>query len=93
MANEMLPTIPSVPIPTKPAGNFRWLIVGLLCVATTVNYIDRSVLSFTMLDETFRKEMLGIPLNQPLTSVDVQQFKIQMGFVDSAFKLGRLLFV
>ncbi|GAB2595243.1 MFS transporter [Spirosoma areae] len=81
---------------TKPAGNLRWLIVGLLCIATTINYIDRSVLSFTMLDESFRKEMLGIATNQPLTPADVQQFKIQMGFVDSAFKwayaIGFILF-
>lgn len=80
----------------KPAGNLRWVMAALLCVATTINYIDRSVLSFTMLDETFRKQMLGIALNQPLTPADVQQFKIQMGLVDSAFKwayaLGFILF-
>ena len=71
---------------SKPTGNLRWVMAGLLCVATTINYIDRSVLSFTMLDETFRKQMLGIALSQPLTPADVQQFKIQMGLVDSAFK-------
>ena len=88
-------TAPDQPI-IKPSGNLRWLIVGLLCIATTINYIDRSVISFTMLDESFRREMLGIPLNQPLTSADVQQFKVQMGLVDSAFKwayaLGFILF-
>jgi MFS transporter, ACS family, hexuronate transporter len=81
---------------TRPTGNLRWLIVGLLCIATTINYIDRSVLSFTMLDESFRKEMLGIATDQPLTPADVQQFKIRMGLVDSAFKwayaLGFILF-
>ena len=80
----------------RPAGKLRWMIVGLLCIATTINYIDRSVLSFTMLDETFRKEMLGIPLSQTLTPADVQQFKIRMGLVDSAFKwayaIGFILF-
>ena len=98
MANEIRPNPSPSTAATraKPAGNLRWFIVGLLCLATTINYIDRSVLSFTMLDETFRKEMLNIPLDQPLTPANVQQFKIQMGFVDSAFKwayaIGFVLF-
>ena len=80
----------------KSTGNLRWLIVGLLCIATTINYIDRSVLSFTMLDDSFRKEMLDMPASQPLTPADVQAFKNRMGLVDSAFKwaygLGFILF-
>lgn len=55
-------------------------------LATTINYIDRSVLSFTMLDENFRREMLGIPLGQALTAADLDRFRVQMGYVDSAFK-------
>ncbi|WP_373512729.1 MFS transporter [Persicitalea sp.] len=69
-----------------PQGNYRWLIAGVLMLATTINYIDRSVLSFTMLDETFRKEILGIPLSQALTAADLDRFRVQMGYVDSAFK-------
>lgn len=69
-----------------PRGNYRWLIAGVLMLATTINYIDRSVLSFTMLDETFRKEVLGIPLSQALTPADLDRFRTQMGYVDSAFK-------
>lgn len=69
-----------------PRGNHRWVIAGVLMLATTINYIDRSVLSFTMLDETFRKEVLGIPLSQALTPADLDRFRTQMGYVDSAFK-------
>ena len=29
----------------RPAGNFRWMICGLLFFATTINYLDRQVLS------------------------------------------------
>ncbi len=67
-------------------GNLRWRMAALLAVATTINYIDRSVLSFTMLDDHFRHEILQIPLSQPLTAANLNQFKAQMGFVDSAFK-------
>jgi ACS family hexuronate transporter-like MFS transporter len=35
----------SVP-PTAPAaGNYRWLVCALLFFATTVNYVDRSILT------------------------------------------------
>jgi ACS family hexuronate transporter-like MFS transporter len=68
--------------------NFRWRIVVLLFFATTINYIDRNVLSFTMIDETFRKEMLGLSLDHILTQADLDTFKIQYGQVDTAFKVA-----
>jgi MFS transporter, ACS family, hexuronate transporter len=67
-------------------GNYRWRIVALLFFATTVNYIDRNVLSFAMIDEFFRKEMLGLPANAILTEADINHFKEMMGYVDAAFK-------
>lgn len=72
---------------TPSVGSYRWRIVGLLFAATVINYIDRTVLSFTMIDDTFKKDMLGIPQNQPLTDAAIATFKEQMGYVDSAFKL------
>ncbi len=30
---------------TKPVGHYRWVIVGLLFVVTTINYMDRNLLS------------------------------------------------
>ena len=72
-------------------GNFRWRIVLLLFFGTTVNYIDRNVLSFTMIDETFRHEMLNLPLNHILTEADLNAFKIQYGWVDTAFKIAYAL--
>ena len=33
------------PISTSKMSNFRWVICALLFIATTVNYMDRQVLS------------------------------------------------
>ncbi|WP_266364575.1 MFS transporter [Tellurirhabdus rosea] len=74
-----------------PTGNFRWRIVLLLFFATTINYIDRQVLSFTMIDEEFRRAMLGIPAGRPLTQADLDDFRIQYSYVDTAFKIAYAL--
>jgi MFS transporter, ACS family, hexuronate transporter len=75
---------------------YRWRICALLFFATTINYIDRNVLSFTMIDEFFRKEMLGLDRDAILTQADQDHFKEMMGYVDAMFKtayaLGFLLF-
>ena len=42
-------------------SHVRWWIVFILFLATVINYVDRNVLSFTMIDEGFRKTMLGLP--------------------------------
>ena len=34
----------------QPKGNYRWVIVTLLFFATTINYLDRQVLSLTWKD-------------------------------------------
>jgi ACS family hexuronate transporter-like MFS transporter len=70
----------------SPLGRFRWRICAVLFLATTINDIDRNVFSFTMLDTTFRHEMLGIPLDQPLTDADMALFREKMSFLDSIFK-------
>jgi ACS family hexuronate transporter-like MFS transporter len=44
-----------------------------------------------MLDDAFRKEMLGVPLSYTLTQDDLDTFKIQYGWVDTAFKLAYAL--
>jgi ACS family hexuronate transporter-like MFS transporter len=71
---------------SSPIRSYRWRIVALLFFATTINYIDRNVLSFTMIDESFRKTMLGLPESATLTESDVNHFKELMGYVDAAFK-------
>ena len=38
------------PITTSKMSNFRWVICALLFIATTVNYMDRQVLSLTWKD-------------------------------------------
>ncbi|MCK8490614.1 MULTISPECIES: MFS transporter [Spirosoma] len=70
------------------SGRFRWRIVALLFLATTINYIDRQVLSFTMTDEVFRKEMLDLPLDKELTKEAIDRFKILYSDVDAAFKFA-----
>lgn len=77
-------------IADKP-GNFRWRIVLLLFFATTINYIDRQVLSFTMIDETFRREMMNIPAGQSLTESQLDEFKVLYSYVDTAFKVAYTL--
>ena len=38
------------PVQTTKMSNFRWVICALLFLATTVNYLDRQVLSLTWKD-------------------------------------------
>jgi MFS transporter, ACS family, hexuronate transporter len=66
--------------------SIRWQMVVLLFAATTINYIDRNVLSFSMIDEIFKKDMMGVAANVPLSQQVDDTFKIQMGYIDSAFK-------
>lgn len=77
-----------IAVPGSPSliGRYRWRICAVLFLATTINYIDRNVFSFTMLDTTFRHEMLGIPLEQPLTDANMDVFRERMSFLDSMFK-------
>jgi MFS transporter, ACS family, hexuronate transporter len=71
-----------------PLGRYRWRICAVLFLATTINYVDRNVFSFTMLDTMFRHAMLGIPADQPLTPEDLVVFKERMGYVDAFFKFA-----
>jgi ACS family hexuronate transporter-like MFS transporter len=70
------------------SGRFRWRIVALLFLATTINYVDRQVLSFTMTDEVFRKEMLDMAPDAVLTKEATDRFKVMYGDVDAAFKFA-----
>jgi MFS transporter, ACS family, hexuronate transporter len=66
--------------------NFRWRIVAMLFLATIINYIDRNVLSFTMIDDGFKHDILGLDRAIPMTDELNAQFKEKMGYVDWAFK-------
>jgi MFS transporter, ACS family, hexuronate transporter len=76
----------TAPTDSNVLPNYRWRIVALLFFATTINYIDRNVLSFTMIDPSFRKTMLGLSQSAVLTGSDANHFKELMGYVDAAFK-------
>lgn len=68
------------------SGNYRWRIIALLFLATTINYVDRQVLSFVMTDDFFKRTILGLAPSTLLTDEHLQQFRIQMGWIDAAFK-------
>jgi ACS family hexuronate transporter-like MFS transporter len=55
----MAASVPSPAAPSVPAagGNYRWIICGLLLFSTTVNYLDRQVISYL-------KEFFCTPLAQ-----------------------------
>ncbi len=72
-------------------SGYRWRIVAVLFLATVINYIDRNVLSFTMIDEGFRRSMLGLPVDHILSDADNNRFKELMGYVDWAFKTAYAL--
>ncbi len=74
-----------------PVGRYRWLICAILFAATTVNYIDRNVLSFTMLDEEFRHMIAGIPMGTPMGPEQMAVFKERIGYIDAAFKFAYAL--
>ncbi len=70
----------------RPWKNLRWWVLAVLFLSGIVNYVDRNVLSFTMIDPSFKRDMLGLPADAVLTPALDGQFKEQMGFVDAAFK-------
>lgn len=71
---------------TDSTTHYRWRIIALLFLATTINYVDRQAMSFVMTDEAFKKTLLGLAPQTLLTDGHLKQFKIQMGLIDSAFK-------
>jgi ACS family hexuronate transporter-like MFS transporter len=72
-------------------GNYRWRIVALLFFATTINYIDRNVLSFIMADDGFRRAMLGLSDTTLLTEEHHKTFLAEYGKVDAVFKFAYAL--
>ncbi|RCR66580.1 MFS transporter [Larkinella punicea] len=70
----------------RPWKHLRWWVLAVLFLSGIVNYVDRNVLSFTMIDPSFKRDMLGLPADAVLTPALDGQFKEQMGFVDAAFK-------
>jgi len=68
----------SAPAPTlaPKSGNYRWRICAILFIATTINYVDRNVLSFTMRDDGFRRVMLDLPAGAPLGAAEIAQIRL-----------------
>ena len=55
---------------TVPTGNFRWIVCALIFFATTINYIDRQILS----------------LIKPTLDAQLQWTNAEFGYVNSAFQ-------
>lgn len=55
---------------SKPLGNCRWVICSLLFFATTINYVDRQILS----------------LLKPILDVELRWTNEQFGYVNSVFQ-------
>ena len=53
-------------VPLGRASRFRWFVVGLLFVITTINYVDRTAISFAIHDIAFEygfdKRAIGLIL-------------------------------
>ena len=60
----------ATPVPAAPSGNYRWVICALLFFATTINYIDRQILS----------------LIKPILDQELGWTNAQFGYVNSAFQ-------
>lgn len=76
-----------LPMNLIPRG-YRWRILALLFFITTVNYIDRQVISFTVIDEKFQRDMMDIPEGVPISPQDQQAFNAAKGSIDAAFKIA-----
>lgn len=70
---------------------YRWKILALLFFITTVNYIDRQVISFTVIDEHFQRAIMKIPDGQPITAEHHAHFNEIKGWIDAAFKIAYAL--
>src|SRR5471030_1554179 len=67
---------PAMPAPGQPAySHFRWVVVALLFMASTINYIDRQILS----------------LLKPILDVELGWTNTQYGYVNSAFQAAYAL--
>jgi MFS transporter, ACS family, aldohexuronate transporter len=71
--------VASAPVTHGPVGRFRWVICGLLFLATTINYVDRQVVS-----------LLGPTLSQTFGWSDLDYSYIVFNF-SLAYAIGLLV--
>ncbi|QEC52246.1 ACS family hexuronate transporter-like MFS transporter [Anseongella ginsenosidimutans] len=70
---------------------YRWRILALLFFITTVNYIDRQVISFTVIDEEFQRAIMNIPEGDAITEEHHAEFNEVKGWIDASFKIAYAL--
>jgi ACS family hexuronate transporter-like MFS transporter len=71
--------------------NYRWRICALIFFATTINYVDRSVLSYVVNDLDFKRQMLGLSADAALTKADEENFNVIYGDIQAVFKFAYAL--
>jgi MFS transporter, ACS family, hexuronate transporter len=76
------------PATTTDVPGYRWRIVALLFFATTINYVDRSVLSYVVNNADFKRQMLDLAPGALLTADHEKAFNVLYGNVQSLFKLA-----
>ena len=79
MASDPQPSVIDYAAPTRPRGNYRWVICALIFFATTVNYVDRQIIG-----------VLAPTLKRQLNWDDIQYSNIITAF-QIAYALGLLL--
>jgi len=73
---------PGTPIVAERVGNYRWTVCALLFFATTLNYMDRSVLALLL--PILQDPVRGIGLTQ-------MQYGVIVSIFSSAYAVGLLL--
>ncbi len=68
----------------KPIGNYRWTICALLFFATTINYLDRAIISLV-------KEYLDVEFNWTKSDYANVTVAFQLSYALSMIFVGRLI--
>ncbi|AQG80398.1 MFS transporter [Spirosoma montaniterrae] len=82
------PAAPPAPSVLGTMTNYRWRILSLLFFATTINYVDRSVLSYVVNNDDFKRQMLDLAPGTLLNADHEKAFNVLYGNVQSLFKLA-----
>jgi ACS family hexuronate transporter-like MFS transporter len=67
---------------------YKWRIISLLFFAMMINYVDRNVMSFVMVNDDFKRTLLGLRPIDPLGAAELARFKEIIGLADMVFKIA-----
>src|ERR671925_2272268 len=84
MSVESQPNVMDYAAPSRPRGNYRWVICALIFFATTINYVDRQIIGVLAPE---LKAKLGWTDNQYSNIV----FSFQLAYAIGLLLSGRLI--